>query len=178
MPTLRSCLLFASVVLVLAACGSPGPNRPSAVPSPSPSASPSPASSATPPTGPVLPVLTIETRGGECPNGPCGSVIAIEADGRVHQLRPTDLVIGQVPPQLLEALRIEIEQANFPLIESRPFTDTCPTAYDGQETIYVFTVGQGTGSERIATCEIAIDPSHPLFRAVNAVMRTVTTEGS
>ena len=80
-----------------------------------------------------------------CPSGPCGSVVAIEADGRVHQVRPAELVIGQVPSDLVDALRFEIDQANFPLIESRPFTDMCPTAYDGQETIYVFTVGLGTG---------------------------------
>jgi hypothetical protein len=121
----------------------------------------------------VSPLVTIETRGGMCPNGPCGSLVTIDSDGAVHQVRPTDLVSGQVPPQLLEELRGEIDRANFPLIESRPFIDTCPTAYDGQETIYVFTVGQGTGSERIATCEVSIDPNHPLFRAVDAVLATV-----
>jgi hypothetical protein len=99
--------------------------------------------------------------------------MTINSDGSVRELRPTDRLTGQVPPELLEALRVEIDQANFPLIESRPFTDTCPMAYDGQETIYVFTVGHGTGFERIATCEIAIDQHHPLFRAVDAVIAAV-----
>ena len=127
----------------------------------------------TPSTEQVSALVTIETRGGECPNGPCGSVVAIEADGRLHQLRPTDLVIGQVPPEVLEALRIEIAQANFSLIESRPFTDLCPTAYDGQETIYVFTVALGTAFERIASCGVAIDPGAPLFVALNAALAAV-----
>ena len=127
-----------------------------------------PASSA--PAGPVLPLVTVERRGGLCVNGPCESLVAVEADGRLHQVRPSDAVLGRVPPELLEALRIEIDQANFPLIESRRFTGQCPTAYDGQETIYAFTVAGGTAVERIATCDVAIDPNHPLFRAVEATL--------
>ena len=172
MPKLHPWLTVASIALVVAACGWQEPVWP-LTPTPSPSVEPS----ATPSGAAVSALVTIETRGGMCPPGACGSVVAIEADGRVRQLEPTDLVIGQVPPDLLEALRIEIDRANFPLIASRPFTDTCPTAYDGQETIYVFNHLMGTAWERIASCEVAIDPNHPLFAAVAAVMRTVTTEG-
>jgi hypothetical protein len=128
---------------------------------------------ATPSPEQVSALVTIETRGGECPSGPCGSVVAIEADGRLHQLRPTDLVIGRVRPEVLEALRTEIDQADFSLIESRPFTDLCPTAYDGQEMIYVFTVAFGTAFERIASCEVAIDPGAPLVVALNAALAAV-----
>ena len=174
MPKPRMALAVALALFVVAGCASQEPLRPSLVPSPIASIAPS----ATPSGAAVSAVVTIETRGGECPNGPCGSVIAIEADGRVHQLQPTNRVIGQAPSDLLEALRIEIDRANFPLIESRRFTDTCPTAYDGQETIYVFSHLMGSAWERIASCEVAIDPNHPLFVAVAAVMRTVTSEGS
>jgi hypothetical protein len=59
------------------------------------------------------------------------------------------------------------------LIESRPFTDLCPTAYDGQETIYIFTVGLGTALERIASCEVEVDLSDPLFVAVSAALAAV-----
>ena len=121
-------------------------------------------------------LLTVETRGGECPNGPCGSLIAIRSDGSVHQVRPTDADLGRIPSAALDALAVEIGRANFPLIESRPFTDTCPMAYDGQETVYTFHLP--TGREEIATCTVAIDPNHPLFLAVAAAMRTITSEGS
>jgi hypothetical protein len=157
------------MTIVVSACAWHESPRPSSVPSPTPSVEPPAAS----PTEQVSALVTIETRGGECPNGPCGSVVAIEADGRVHQLRPTDLVIGQVPREILDALRIEIDQTNFSLIESRPFTDLCPTAYDGQETIYIFTVGLGTAFERIASCEVEVDPSDPLFVAVSAALAAV-----
>ena len=149
----------------MSACAWQESSRPSSTPSLEPPATPS--------TEPVSALLTIETRGGECPNGPCGSVVAIEGDGRIHQLQPTKSVIGQIPPDALEALRLEVEQANYPLIASRPFTDTCPKAYDGQETIYVFTVALGTRFERIASCEVEVDPSHPLFIAVSAALHAV-----
>jgi hypothetical protein len=118
----------------------------------------------------VSPLVTVETRGGLCANGACGSIVSIEADGRVRQVRPTELPLVRLPPDLIEALRTEIDRADFGLIESRPFTGTCPVAYDGQETIYIFTVHQGTAFERIATCEVEIDPNHPLFRAVSAAL--------
>ena len=171
MSKLRALLSVATISLVVFGCGWQEPARPLPT-TPSPSIEPSP----TPSGAAVSALVTIETRGGECPAGACGSVIAIEADGRVRQLQPTDVLIGQVPPDLLEALRIEIQRANFGLIASRRFTDTCPTAYDGQETIYVFNHLQGTAWVRIASCEVAIDPNHPLFAAVAAVMRTVTSE--
>jgi hypothetical protein len=162
-PNLGLWLIIGLTAFVMSACAW--------LESPPPSSAPPVEPAATPSTEQVSALVTIETRGGECPSGPCGSVVAIEADGRLHQLRPTDLVIGQVPPEVLEALRIEIAQANFSLIESRPFTDLCPTAYDGQETIYIFTVGLGAGFERIASCEVEVDPSHRLFIAVSAALR-------
>jgi hypothetical protein len=167
-------MTLALTTLVVSACAWQESPRPSPVPSSTPSSSPSREPSATPSPEQVSALVTIETRGGECPDGPCGSVVAIEADGRLHQLQPTNLVIGQVPRELLEALQIEIDQANFQLLESRPFTDLCPTAYDGQETIYIFTVGLGAGFERIASCEVAIDPRAPLFLAVNAALAAAT----
>jgi hypothetical protein len=122
------------------------------------------------------PLVTVETRGGECPDGPCGSLIDIGSDGSVHQVRPADVDLGTIPKAELDALTAEIERANFPLIESRPFTGECPTSFDGQETIYTFHLQ--TGDEAIATCKVAIDPNHPLFVAVAAAMRTFMTEGS
>jgi hypothetical protein len=122
-----------------------------------------------------IPILIVETHGGECPDGPCSSRIDIGLDGSVHQVLPTADELGTIPKAELDALAAEIERANFALIESLPFTGECPTAYDGQETIYTFHLP--TGNERIATCAVAIDPNHPLFLAVDTAMRTFTSEG-
>jgi hypothetical protein len=126
-------------------------------------------------SGVSSPLLTVETRGGECPNGACGSVITIGRDGSVRQVRPTAKDLGTLPSAELEALSAEIERANFPLIESRPFTGDCPTAFDGQELIYTFHLP--TGDEAIATCRVAVDQNHPLFLAVGAAIRSFTSEG-
>jgi hypothetical protein len=168
MVRLRALLLPAIALLV--ACG------PTAIPSGS---SVAPASSRAPTVIPVesptpaatpeaFAVVSIEPRGGECPAGMCNRLVNIEGDGRLHEVIPKDRVLGRVPPEILEALRIEMEQANFPLLQSKPFTGECPTAVDGQETIYTFHVS--TGDEQLASCKVAIDPNHSLFQALAAAL--------
>jgi hypothetical protein len=75
---------------------------------------------------------------------------------------------------VLGALDGAVKTTNFDAIRARKFTGECPTAYDGQETIYEF--GTPTGTERIASCETEIDPNQPVFAAVRAALQTVTAE--
>jgi hypothetical protein len=159
MPSLR--VLASSLVgLLLVAC-TIQPVPPSGTTLPSPTSRPSPSGSGSS-------LLTIETRGGECPQGPCGSIVTVEGDGRLHQLIPTDIVLATIPPTLVDALRVEIERADYTVIESRKFSGQCPTANDGQETIYTFHAPDG--DERIASCEVVIDANDPLFHAVAGVL--------
>jgi hypothetical protein len=116
--------------------------------------------------------VSVETRGGECASGLCSHLLNIEADGRIHEVIPKDEVLGNVSPELVDALQVEVERANYQLIRSRPFIGTCPTAYDGQETIYTFHVSRG--DQVIASCKVAIDPKHPLFQAVATVLAGAT----
>jgi hypothetical protein len=157
--------LLALLVLipVAAACASPTP--PSAPPSPSDAPPPTVA----PETPFAFPLVSVETRGGECPARSCDRLLNIEADGRIHQVIPKDRVLGAAPPEVIEALRTEVEQADYVRIKSRPFTDTCPIAFDGQETIYTFHVA--TGVREIDSCKVAIDPAEPLFVAVEAGLK-------
>ena len=113
-------------------------------------------------------LLTVETRGGLCPGGPCGMTIVVERDGRVRQAAQPPNDLGVVSADALTALDLAIRTTDFAELRSHPFTGTCPTAYDGQEVIFLF--GAPGGMERIASCEVEIDPSAPLFVAVaNAV---------
>jgi hypothetical protein len=114
------------------------------------------------------PLVTVTTRGGECPEGPCGSTLAIERDGRLMQTAPGSVVKGQVPPELLATLDSAIKSTDFATIRSRTFTGECPVNFDGQEVIYEF--GAPGGVERIASCETEIDPDHPLFVAVQGAL--------
>jgi hypothetical protein len=117
------------------------------------------------------PLVIVETRGGECPRGPCGSTIAIDPDGRVHATAPTRADLGMLSEANLDALQVEVARADFAVLESRPFTDTCPTAFDGQETIYTFATA--SGAVRIASCEVVVDPAAPLYVAVAAALAGV-----
>jgi hypothetical protein len=114
-------------------------------------------------------LVAIEQTGGECATGMCTRLVNIEGDGTLHEVIPKDVVLGVVPEELRDALRVEIERADYRQIASRPFTGTCPTAYDGQQVTYTF--HPSTGDRTIDSCKVAIDPSHPLFRALDAALK-------
>lgn len=116
----------------------------------------------------TLPLVTVTTRGGECPVGACGSTLVVERDGRLRETAPEKLVLGEVTPEALAALDGAIKTADFAAIRSRPFTGECPVNVDGQEVIYEF--GTPSGPERVASCESQIDLDDPLFRAVDLAL--------
>jgi hypothetical protein len=149
--TVRLLAVVALVVFAFAACATPA-------------ASPSAAT-------PAGPLVTVETRGGECPAGACGQTITIDRDGRVHLAAKPPNDLGTITPEVLDTLQGLIATTDFTAVKSRPFTGDCPTAYDGQETIYSFSTPGGV--ETIASCTFAIDPSTPLFAAVDAVVAAV-----
>ncbi len=122
---------------------------------------------------PVLsgPLVTVTTRGGECMDGPCGSTIVIDADGTVHQTLPTEAELGTVPADVLTALDAAVKTTDFDVIRAVPFVGECPVNFDGQESIYEF--GAPGGVERVASCETAIDPAHPVFAATTAALVAV-----
>jgi hypothetical protein len=114
------------------------------------------------------PLVTIEAHGGRCPEGECRSVIAIERDGRIHRLEPDPGDMAEVSGETIVAIEAAIAVTDFAALRSRPFTGVCPTAADGQEHIYTFATP--SGSQRIASCEVEIDPEQPLFVTVQAAL--------
>jgi hypothetical protein len=140
--------LLAVALLAAAACSS----APAATPSPTPSASPS------------GPLLTLTMRGGMCAPGLCETTYYVEHDGRIHLAAKPPNELGYVGEQELADLQAAISAADFDEIRSHPFAGTCPTAYDGQEMVLEF--ASPTGSQSIASCEVALDWNAPLFSAV------------
>ena len=115
-------------------------------------------------------LVTVETRGGLCADGPCGTTIVIERDGRVHQAAKPPNELGIVPPAALAALDAAIRTTDFTALRSHPFTGECPTAFDGQEIVFEFRVPGGV--QRLATCEVDVDFGSPLFLAVSTALGT------
>jgi hypothetical protein len=122
------------------------------------------------------PLVTVTTRGGECFNGPCGSTITIERDGRVHQTAPTSAELGALSANALTAVDAAVRTTDFESVRARKFTGECPTAFDGQEVIYEF--GAPGGIERIASCETEIDADQPPFSIVTAALESVRIPSS
>jgi hypothetical protein len=114
------------------------------------------------------PLVTVETRGGECPAGACGTTVILERDGRVHVAAKPPNELGVVPPADLAALAAAIASTDFAALRSHPFTGECPTAFDGQEIIFEFRPPGGV--ERISTCEVAVDFGLPVFVAVSTTL--------
>jgi hypothetical protein len=114
------------------------------------------------------PLLTVEIRGGMCPAGACDNSVILERDGRVHAAAKPPNDLGQVDGQAMAALTAAMQATDWAAIESHPFTGQCPIAFDGQELVFEFSVG--TGIQRLASCEIEIDWSHPLFVAVGVAL--------
>jgi hypothetical protein len=162
MRRLPALLILLSAAGIAACGGGPPPSTP---PSRAPSVFPVESSSPPPLASPEpQAVISVETRGGDCVSGPCDRLVNIMDDGRIHEVIPKDRTVGIVPKAVLEALQIEMVRADYTLIKRKPFTGTCPTAVDGQETIFTFHVA--TGDKQFASCRVAIDENHPLFRAV------------
>ncbi len=117
---------------------------------------------------PAATLLTVESRGGECLDGPCGSTIVVDTDGTVRSAAKPPNVLGTIPRAQLAALESAIKVTDFALLKARPFVGECPTAFDGQEFIFEFAAPGGV--ERIATCEVDVDYGLPLFVAVSTAL--------
>jgi hypothetical protein len=114
------------------------------------------------------PLVTVETRGGECVDGPCGMTVVLERDGSVHSADKPPNDLGTVPAEQVAAIDAAIKLTNFPALRNRPFTGECPTAFDGQEIVFEFSTP--SGPERLASCESDLDYGLPLFVAVSAAL--------
>ncbi len=115
------------------------------------------------------PILTIRTSGGHCRYGLCWSEKQIRADGAYHTADGTGAEKnGTFEEAQIAELTQLIAATDFEELASRPFTGTCPTAYDGQEFIYTFHTM--SGENMIASCKVAIDESSPLFKHITTLV--------
>ena len=114
------------------------------------------------------PLMTVQMRGGMCPDGACDSSVILDRDGRVRNAEKEPNDLGVVTPENMSALNTAIAATDFATLKSKPFTGECPIAFDGQELIFEFSTL--TGTQRLASCEVDIDWGHPLFIAVGTAL--------
>jgi len=115
------------------------------------------------------PLVSIDAHGGHCLEGACGAVTTIFRNGRLTVQGSGDPVTDAVDPSLLATLGAAVDSADYARIMAVPFTGECPTAFDGQELTYTFHPA-GRAPVTFSSCEVAIDPAEPLFRALVLVL--------
>jgi len=117
------------------------------------------------------PLVTVRLEGGMCPEGLCQAAWTLQRDGRILAEAKPPNELGRADGAAVTALAAAVEAADYGAIRNRPFTGTCPTAYDGQEIILEFHASAGV--QRVASCEVEIDWSSPLFVATVAALSSV-----
>lgn len=119
---------------------------------------------------PVETILAVETRGGLCDYGGCYARTEIREDGSYSYKNGKGVQSnGNLPIKDVEELKKLIMDADFPAIKAKKFSGTCPTAYDGQETTYIFYAAK----QSIPTCTYNVDYSEPLFETMDNLMSVV-----
>lgn len=121
--------------------------------------------------------------GGLCPEGPCGIRIVVGDEG---SWTPTGFQApepgpGELPPGAATRLAEAIE-ARWDALTTEPFTETCPTAYDGPEIVWTvrrLPPAGGTGTpgdtatvvRELASCtwDLDADPAAAALDEVRAV---------
>jgi hypothetical protein len=114
------------------------------------------------------PLVTVQMRGGMCPEGACDNSVILERDGRVHASAKPPNELGVVPAAAMATLTNAIATTDYAALRAKPFTGECPIAFDGQELIFEFAAPGGI--QRVASCELDIDWGHPLFIAVGTAL--------
>lgn len=86
--------------------------------------------------------------GGLCATGPCRVEVTVGDDGTwtASGTSPTGPDRGRVEPGAASRLAAVLEE-HWEALTTAPFQGTCPTAYDGQETVYVVRRAGGEGAE-------------------------------
>jgi len=109
------------------------------------------------------PLVTIHAEGGLCVYGACGQDTVILQDGSFTVKNGSgEERTGQLDGATLASLKQAIDGADFEAIKSKPFTDICPIAYDGQQ--YTFTFYRGGTTEVLDSCQYELDSTSPMFK--------------
>jgi hypothetical protein len=123
---------------------------------------------------PQAPLLQLRYEGGMrmCTQSDCATRITVGKDGSFQYTdAESKRFSGTVKPKDLSDLKGQIARANFTQLQSRPFTGTCPIAFDGTKTIYTFY--NAKTPVKIDSCKVEVNPANPLFKKTNAIAEQI-----
>lgn len=114
------------------------------------------------------PLVVIYRHGGLCVTGSeCAWTMTVLNDGSYTIKQDENIVEGSISEDQVVKIRSLIAETDFDSILATPFTDTCPVAYDGQESVY--TVYPNGEALELASCTVVIDPTLPLFATLDQI---------
>lgn len=117
-------------------------------------------------------LLKVRKTGGMCRLNSCDRELTILRDGTYRYADATKTGTGRLSRKTFTRLKQRLSRLNLEQVRSKPFTGTCPIAYDGPETLYRFLIGNTV--EEVSDCKVAIDPRDPLFQQLNQIYDRVT----
>lgn len=124
----------------------------------------------------AAPLAEIKAHGGLCSYGECKRNAVIDLAGNVTI---TENGVAPITYKLLEEelldLKAAIDGADYDAIQSRKFTGTCPTAYDGSEEIYVLYLA--SGELTLATCTYILDKEWEPFKTLDFLFGRAARQG-
>ena len=105
----------------------------------------------------------------------CNTLFTIFTDGKYETSsdrdnKTVDLGSGEITTAELNNLKGLINQTDFSEIKRHPFTDTCPTAYDGSASTYTFYISESV-TETIGSCQYELSDKYPIFSEINRIER-------
>lgn len=115
----------------------------------------------------IVTLVSVVNRGGLCPVGdPCTNERTVDSTGSVKQDKKE---VKKITVDQVKELQTLINETDFAAIKNKPFTGTCPIAFDGQETVYTFQTPKG--NEVLEGCKYDIDTKLPLFTFIERTIQ-------
>jgi hypothetical protein len=114
------------------------------------------------------PVVEWSARGGLCPWGLCQQAVTIYTDNSWHAVNGTNQRDGVLDAAVGQELRARISAEIGSLASLPPSTGGCPSAYDGSDLTYRFTIG-GRVTE-VSNCTRVVPGDNALLRYVDSIV--------
>ncbi len=113
-------------------------------------------------------LVSVRRYGGLCMTGMmCEDWTTITQEGNIiNDAEKT----GTLTSTELSRLKTQIASLDFDEIKSTEFTGTCPIAFDGQESVYMFYDVNNTDAETLPSCEFELNENTGVFKTIRDLM--------